>query len=223
VCRLSQSLGVDGSAETKSDTGTEELAVSQSSDTLVVDLGFDKSVGVKLVLASDFQTDAAGVSALRIPSSLSTGLNLSVHAVVVRGSEDAEVVGGSDSSGVLRDTVSNGGRVLSDLSPVNIVANFSTSEEAVVANNSITVKRRSLQQVEESAGVEEGLAEVEVELSTLAFAGGEELGEDFSLKPVGNGVVKLDLGVQSVEGGPCLGQSQACKVCPLDHKTMLGE
>lgn len=37
--RLGKALGINRGAETESDTGTEDLVVGESSNTLVVDLG----------------------------------------------------------------------------------------------------------------------------------------------------------------------------------------
>jgi hypothetical protein len=208
---LVQSLGVNGGTETEGDTGAEELAVRQSSDTLVVDLGLDEGVGVELVLAGNLESDTTSVSALGVPGSLSTSLDLGVHAVVVGGSENIQVVGGSDGSSVLGEAVSNGGGVLGDLSTLNVVADLSTGKEAVVADDGISIEGGALQEVEEGTGVEEGLTEVKVELSALALGSGEELGEDLGLESVGDGVVELNLGVQGVEGGPCLGEGEACR------------
>lgn len=209
MCGLRESLGIDGSTESEGDALTENLGVSQSGDTLVVDLGLDERLAVKLVLAGNLESDTTGVSALGVPGGLGTGLNLRVHAVVVRRGEDVEVVGGGDGSSVLGDGVSNGGRVLGDLSSADVVTNLGTGNEAVMSDNGVTVEGRTLQQIEEGASVEQRLAEVEVELGTLALGGGKELGKDLGLEAVGNGVVKLNLGVESIEGGPCLGQDEA--------------
>jgi hypothetical protein len=54
-----------------------------------------------------------------------------------------------------------------------------------------------------------GLLEVEVELSTLGLLGREVLGQDLSLETLGNVVVELELGVEGVGGGPCLGEGEA--------------
>ena len=209
VGRLNQSLGINGGTETESDTGAENLAVSQSGDTLVVDLSLNEGVRVELVLAGDLEANTAGRAALGVPSGLGTGLNLSVDVVVVRGSKDVQAVGGSDRSGVLGDAVTDGSGVLGDLSSLDIVANLGTGKEAVMADNDITVEGGALQQVEEGTSMEEGLAEVEVELRAFTTAGGEELSENLGLEAVGDGVVELDLGVEGVRGRPRLGQGQA--------------
>lgn len=163
--------------------------------------------GVKTVLAGNFQTDV--VAGLGVPCSLGTSLNLSVHAVVVAGRENGEVVAGSDSSRVLGKAVTNGSGVLGDGSLLDIVTTLSTDEETFVAENDVKVGGRALQEVEESTGVKIGLLEVEVELGTLGLRGGQVLGEDLSLEALGDVVVELELGIESVGSSPGLGKREA--------------
>lgn len=171
----------------------------------------DESGIVELVLGGNLESNTVGLAGLRVPGSLSTSLNLRVDLVVVASSEDAQVVGSNDRGSVLGDGVSDSSRVLADLSVDNVVANLSTGKETVMANNNITVERRALEKVEETTGAEEGLLEVQVDLGALALGGREERCEDFSLEAVGEGVVKLDLGVESVGSGPGLGKGQTCE------------
>jgi len=77
-----------------------------------------------------------------------------------------------------------------------------------MSNNGITVEGGALEKIKKRTGVEEGLFEVKVELSTLRLGCGEELSQDLSLESVGKGIVKLDLGVKSIERGPSLSESQ---------------
>lgn len=166
--------------------------------------------GVKTVLAGNFQTDV--VAGLGVPGSLGTGLNLSVHAVIVAGREDGEVVAGSDGSRVLGKAVTNGSRVLGDGSLLDIVTTLSTDEETLMAENDVKVGGRALQEVEESTGVKVGLLEVEVELGTFGLRGGQVLGEDLSLEALGDVVVELELGVESIGSSPGLGEGEACSL-----------
>lgn len=163
--------------------------------------------GVKTVLAGNLQADV--VAGLGVPGSLSTSLNLSVHAVVVAGREDREVVAGSDGSRVLGKAVTNGSGVLGDGSLLDIVTTLSTDEETLVTENDVKIGGRALQEVEESTGIKVGLLEVEVELGTLGLRGGQVLGEDLSLEALGDVVVELELGVESVGSGPGLGEGEA--------------
>lgn len=167
----------------------------------------DKGGGIKLVLGSNLELRLG--RSVGVPGGLGTSLNLGVDAVVVRSGEHAQVVGGGDGSGVLGNGVTNGSSIAGDAASLDIVADLGTSEETVVADSHVTLEGGSLEEVEEGTGVEEGLLEVNVELGALAGVCGEELGEDFGLEALGDGVVELDLGVESVEGGPGLGESQA--------------
>lgn len=129
--------------------------------------------------------------------------------MVVRGSENAEVVGSGDSGAVLGSSVTDSGAVGSDGSLVHVVAGAGTGEEALVANNGIDVGSRTLEEVEESTTVEVGLLEVEVELGALVTGGREEVEETLELETTGEVVGELKLGVQSVGGVPGLGEGKA--------------
>jgi hypothetical protein len=163
--------------------------------------------GVDAVLAGNLKTD--GVAGVGVPGSLGTSLNLAVDLVVVRGSEDGEVVSGSDGGAVLGSSVTDGGAVGSDGSLVHVVASGGTGEETLVADNGIDVGGGTLEEVEESAAVEVGLLEVEVELGAASSGGGEEAEETLELEATGKVVGKLKLGVESVGGVPGLGKSKA--------------
>jgi len=163
--------------------------------------------GVQLVLAGNLQADS--VASLGVPGGLGTSLNLGVDTVVVASREEAQVVGSGDGSGVLGKAVANSSRVLGDGGLLDIVASLSTDEEALVAENGIEVGSGSLEEVEESTGVQVGLLEVEVQLGTLGLGAWQVLGDDFGLQTLGDVVVQLKLGLKGVGGGPCLGEGEA--------------
>ena len=163
--------------------------------------------GVQAVLAGDLEAD--GVAGGGVPGGLSTGLDLSVDAVVVRGGEEGQVVAGGDGSGVLGNAVADGSGVLGDGGLVDVVATLGTDQEALVAEDGVEVGGGAVQQVEEGAGVQVGLLEVQVELGTLGLLGGLVLGQDLGLETLGNVVVQLKLGVEGVGGGPSLGEGKA--------------
>lgn len=129
--------------------------------------------------------------------------------MVVAGGEDGQVVASGDGSGVLGNAVANGGGVLGDGGLLDVVATLSTDEEALVAENSVEVGGGAVEEVEEGTGVQVGLLEVEVELSTLGLLGREVLGQDLSLETLGDVVVELELGVEGVGSGPSLGEGKA--------------
>lgn len=129
--------------------------------------------------------------------------------MVVAGGEERQVVAGGDGGGVLGNAVADGGGVLGDGGLVDVVATLSTNEEALVAEDSVEVGGRAVQEVEEGTGVQVGLLEVEVELGALGLLSGLVLGENLSLEALGDVVVELELGVEGVGGGPCLGEGEA--------------
>jgi hypothetical protein len=118
---------------------------------------------VKSVLGRNFKTNL--VSALGVPCSLSTSLHLRVNLVVVCSREDAQVVGSSDRSNVLRSGVSDSGRVVGNGSLLDIISSGSTSQETILSNYSVDVRGRAFEEIEEGSAMEVGLLEVKVEPS----------------------------------------------------------
>ena len=173
---------------------------------------------VDAVLGSDLHAD--GAAALGVPCSLSTNLDGLVNLVVVAGREDAEVVGGSDGGVVHAVLVANGGRVPGDSGLLDVVTSFTTDDEALVANDSVYGGGRALEEVGESAEVERGLLEVEVELGTSGLGVRLEGGQSLGLEAFSDVVVELELGVEHVEGGPAEGTGDACaRIC---HQRLYG-
>src|SRR5699024_5808697 len=105
--------------------------------------------GVDAVLAGNLEADS--VAGLGVPGGLGTGLDLAVDLVVVRGGEDAQVVGGGDGGAVLGSSVADGGAVGSDGGLVDVVAGAGTGEETLVADNGVDVGGGALEQVKEGA------------------------------------------------------------------------
>lgn len=202
-------LGIEGSAKTKGNTLTEENVVGQSSNTTVVDLSLGEAQWVNAVLGGNLKTDV--VTGFGVPDGLGTSLDLGVNLVVVRGGEDAQVVGSNDGGSVKWLLVTDTEGVAGDSGLLDIVAGLSTDEETVVADNSIEVGGWALEEVEECAGVEVWLLEVQVELDALGGGGWEERAENLSLEALGDRVGELELGLKSVGGVPGLGDGGACK------------
>ena len=161
---------------------------------------------MRYLLATSRPTVLAG---LGVPGSLGTSLDLAVDLMVVRSSEDAQVVRSSDGSAVLGGNETDSGGVGSQSTLVDIVTGRGTSEETLVANNGIDVSGGTLEEVEEGAAVETGVLEVGVELGTLGSGGGEEVEETLELEALGDGVGGFDLGVESVGGVPSLGHGDS--------------
>ena len=169
--------------------------------------------GVKLVLGSKLETDVG--AGLGVPGSLSTGLNSSVDLLVVGGREDAQGVGGCDSGVVQRGSVTDSGAVLGDGGLLDVVADLTTNNEALVRNDGIGngADGTSGGVVSEDTAVEVGLLEVEVDLLALVASGGAEVGENLGLQARGEGVVELDLGSEDIGGVPRLSDANAWAFC----------
>ena len=130
--------------------------------------------------------------------------------MVVGGSKNAQIVRGSDGGSVFRLRVTNGSGVLRDSSFLRVVASLRTNQEAFMAEDAVNVGYGALEDVEESAGVEVRLLEVEVELGTEGLRLGNEICDGFRLHSIGDLIVQLNLCLKDVGGGPHLGQGQAC-------------
>ncbi len=153
-------LGVERGTNTASDTGAEEDVVGDGGNTTVVDLGLchwliphnastssysrvrettnlGERDGVQAVLGGDLEADS--ITALGVPDGLGRSLDLLVDLVVVAGSEDAQVVCGSDGSTVLGCDVANSGTIAGDSSLLDVVAGGGTSKETLMADNGIHV------------------------------------------------------------------------------------
>ena len=130
--------------------------------------------------------------------------------MVVCGGENAQVIGGSNGSSVGRSGVSNSSRVASDGGFLNIVTHRSTSQEAILTDNSIDIRAGAFQHIEESTRVEVGLLEVQVELSALSLCSRVERAQELGLQALSNAVIDLELGVESIDGVPALCNGNAC-------------
>lgn len=128
--------------------------------------------------------------------------------MVVRGSEDGEVVGGGDGSVVLRSSVVDGGVVGSDGSFVYVVISVGIGEEIFVVDNGIDVGGGVFEEVEEGMVMEVGLFEVEVEFGVMGSGSGEEVEEIFEFEVVGKVVGEFEFGVESVGGVLSLGEGE---------------
>lgn len=128
--------------------------------------------------------------------------------MVVASSENAQVVSGSDSSGVGRLRVSSSQSVSRNGSLSNIVSTLSSNNETLMADSGIESGDGSFEQIGEETGVNGWLLVGEVELGAEGRFRREVVCKDFGLEAIGNSVLKLDLGVEDVGGSPCLGQGK---------------
>jgi hypothetical protein len=179
----------------------------------LLDTHLSERGGVKLVLGSELKTDVG--AGLGVPGSLGAGLNSRVDLLVVGSREDAQGVGGGDGGVVQRGGVTDSGAVLGDGSLLDVVADLTTNNEALVGNDGIGngANGTSGGVVSEDTAVEVGLLEVEVDLLALVSSSGAEVGEDLGLQAGGEGVVELDLGSEDIGGVPGLGNANAWAFC----------
>ena len=223
---LVELLGIERATNAEGQTAVDLGVVGEGSNAEVVDLGlkfvsscafllmyFDTHLSersrVKLVLGSELKTDVG--AGLGVPGSLSTGLNSRVNLLVVGGGEDAQGVGGSDSGVVERSGVTNSSAVLGDGGLLDVVADLTTNNEALVGNDGVgnSADGTSGGVVSEDTAVEVGLLEVEVDLLALVAGSRAEVGENLGLQAAGEGVVELDLGSKDIGGVPRLGDADA--------------
>jgi hypothetical protein len=115
---------------------------------------------VKAVLAGDLEPNV--VAGFGVPGSFGASLHLSIDSVVIASREKREIVVGSDSSGILGQTVANCSGVLRNGGLLDIIAGLSANQETFVSQNSVKVGGGSFQEVKESTSVQVGLLEVEV-------------------------------------------------------------
>lgn len=129
--------------------------------------------------------------------------------MIVRGREDAQVVGCSDGSSISWLRIASSERISSDSSFANIVATFGSDNESLMANTRVEGSDGSFEQVGKEAGVDIRLLVMEIELSTVGLLGWKVVGEDLGLETLGEVVFELDFGIEGVGRRPCLGQGKA--------------
>lgn len=150
---------------------------------------------------------------LGIPGCTSSSLDGRVHLLVIRSAEDAERVGCGDGGVVDGGGITDGGGVLGDGSFLHVVPDFTTDEEALVAENGIGNGADSTAGLEvgKDPTVEVILLEVEVGLLSLVPIIGVEVVEKLGLETRRDGVAQLNLGSKKVGRVPRLSNADACR------------
>jgi hypothetical protein len=115
-----------------------QYTLPESEDTRVGDLSLDESSSIKLILGTDLQGD--GVGAFGVPDGLTTSLDIGAHTVEVGSREDGQRVGGMHGDSVLGSTVAKSSVVAGNLAIQNIISNFTTSEESLMADDGVDVE-----------------------------------------------------------------------------------
>jgi len=172
--------------------------------------------GVQSILRGDLESDI--VAALGVPRSLCAGLYLHVDLVIVGRGEDAQVVGRGNRRRVFGQGVPDCRRISRNGRLLHIVTSFGTDQEALVTQDCVKLCGGTIEQVKECTGVEVRLLEMQVELCTLLLGVRQELCEKLGLQSLGDGVIKLDLGVERVGSRPRLGKGQACS--SVEHQQL---
>ena len=124
--------------------------------------------------------------------------------VIARG-EDAQVVRRRNSCSIASLAVAGREAVFRHGCFLDIIPTFRADQESFVAEGQVNGRDRALEEVDEGADVDVGLLVVEVELSTVGALCWQVVGEDLSFEAFGQVVFELELGVEAVGGGPCLG------------------
>ena len=125
--------------------------------------------------------------------------------MIVARREDAQVVRCCDSRGVTSLAVASRETVFRDSSLLNIVAAFGANKEAFVAECQVDGRNGALEEFDEGAYVDVRLLVVKVELAAVGAFRRQVVGEDLGFEPFGEVVFELELSVEAVGGGPCLG------------------
>lgn len=221
--------GVKETTDRDLDALTDRLSIAESENTSIVNLGLDEGVAVEVELGTNLKSNGAlggGTSSrgsLGVPDSLSTSLEISVDAVIVRGREDLERVVGVESHGILRGSESCSCSEAGDVGSVGIVSNITSDRETITTNNDISSESWSLEEIDVSARVDAQLLVLGTDLGVLLAIVGEVASSDIDLQALGSLVLNLDLGGEMVTSGPCLGDSQAVLVVDILGLELTGD
>jgi len=159
--------------------------------------------GVQLVFAGNLKPDIATCG--RVPRRLCASLHLIVDLVVIARGEDAQVVRRGNGCSVASLAVAGCEAVFCHGCFLDIIPTFRANQESFVAEGQVNGCDRALEEVDEGANVDVGLLVVEVELSAVGALCWHVVGDDLSLEAFGQVVFELELGIEAVGGGPCLG------------------
>lgn len=125
--------------------------------------------------------------------------------MVIARREDAQVVRRRNGCRIASLAVAGREAVFRHGCFLDIIPTFRADQESFVAEGQVYGRDRALEEVDEGADVDVGLLVVEVELSAVGALCGHVVGEDLSFEAFGQVVFELELGIEAVGGGPCLG------------------
>lgn len=202
------------------DTLAESLSVAETENTGVVNLGLDKGIAVEVELGTNLKSDGAlglvtSGGSLGVPDSLSTSLEISIDAVIVRGREDLERVVSMESHGIFRGSESCSSSEAGDVGTANIVSSITSDRETLAANNNIGSEGGTLEEIDVGTRVDAELLVLNTDLGVLLALVGDDASTNVQLQALGDLVFDLDLGGDMVGSGPGLSDSQTILVVDI--------
>lgn len=207
VSRATRELDrVEGKTKGSLDTRAESLGVAKGKDTRVVNLGLDKGSIVKVRLRTNLEVNVA--RSLRVVRGASAGLNVLVHAVVVRSTVRGEVAESVQRDSVLRGMVASSQVVAGQLLVLGVVRGLSTKEEAVTAHHSVSRSKRTLEHVQELARVQAWSAVGEGDQGILGLLLRHKRRNHLELETLGEVVLRLNMIAEHISRRPGLRESQ---------------
>ena len=129
--------------------------------------------------------------------------------MMITRAKSLEIIVCLDGSRIIQLRVSHGGSILCNPPIHNIIPDIPAHKEPLVRNDGIGGKRRSLEQIQECTGMQGGLSIMDSDFGVLGRYAGEKSCADFEFDALCDLIVEFDFGVEGVEGGPALGQSDA--------------
>lgn len=213
--RVAELDSVEGKAERCLDTGSQSLGVAKAEDTGVVDLGLHKGSVVKVGLGTNLKVDVR-VGALGVVGGTSTGLGVSIDAVVVAGRVGREVAETVEGDGVVGGVEASTEVVSAQFTLLDVVRSLGTGKETIAAKDGVSSEGGTLEEVEVLTGVQTGLLVGGSEKSVLGLLLGDKGGDELELEALGDVVLELNVVAEDIGSGPSLGEGDAVlAVLPL--------
>ena len=128
---------------------------------------------------------------------------------MITSTKSLEIIMCLHSSRIIDLRIPHGSSIFRDPPIHNIISNIPTHKKPLVSNDSISRKCRSLEQIQESTGMQCRLSIMDTYFGVFGGYTGEEGCSEFEFDALCNLIVEFDFGVEGVEGGPSLSQGDA--------------
>ena len=210
--RLIQLIRVQTESQTNRGTRIKLGTIRQRRNPTIIDLDLRKRQRVELILRRQLQPTR--FRGLHIISGLDAHFGGGIDFLVEGSGEDAQVLDPGDAGDVVGGLVGEGDGVAGDRRLLEVVAGFTSDEEAFVAGGDVddgVDVAVVVAVVEEGAGVDVGVFEGEGEFFRARdrFVGAPEVLEvDFDAR--GDDVGEFDFAVEDGGCGPAFGDGYAC-------------